>query len=424
MNRVLTVAIIGCGGRGCRTYGRLMHDNFPEYFRVVALCDIKPDVLSFQSERLNVPNENCFLNENDFFRQKRADLLVIGTQDQDHARMTLTGLSLGYDILVEKPLTSRREECEALLEAQKRYGGKVMVGHVLRYAPAFRKADELLRSGVIGKLIAIDALEQVWFGHYCHSFVRGNWRSSKETSPMILAKCCHDLDILQYFASSRCESLSSVGDLRWFKPENAPEGCADRCVDCAFVDTCPFSAKKLYIDSFHRDPNYVFSSIITYPNPLTEEEIWKALRNGPYGRCVYRSDNDVVDHQMTAMTFENGVKATLTMMAFTGNGGRIYKLHGSMGEIVLDEEQGIVKLKRFFLDDQVWKIDDLITVEHGSHGGGDFLLVSELYGILTGAGEARSSLEASVESHLMGIAAEESRLEGGKLKYIHKNERA
>lgn len=419
MNRILNVAIIGCGGRGCRTYGHLMHDDFPEYYHISALCDIKPDVLAYQSEKLEVPEENLFLDENEFFKEKRGDLLVIGTQDQDHVRMTLKGLSLGYDILVEKPLTSKREECEALLDAQKRYGGKVAVGHVLRYAPAFRKADELLRSGVIGKLISIDALEQVWFAHYCHSFVRGNWRRSEDTSPMILAKCCHDFDILQYFASSRCESLSSVGDLSWFKPENAPEGSADRCVDCQFIDSCPYSAKKLYIERFRKDPDYVFSRIITYPNPLTEEEIWKALKTGPYGRCAYRSDNDVVDHQLTTMTFENGVKATLTMMAFTGDGGRILKMHGSLGEIILDEEQGIVKLKRFFEDDQVWKIDDLITVEPGGHGGGDYSLVSELYDILNGNGEARSSLEASIESHLMGIAAEESRIDGGKLKYVH-----
>ncbi|MBQ0010655.1 MAG: Gfo/Idh/MocA family oxidoreductase [Ruminococcus sp.] len=420
MEKQLTVAIIGCGGRGCGAYGHLMHDSFGEKYKIVALCDIQERVLLRQGEQLEVPKENRFLDEKVFFETKRADLLVIGTQDQDHYRMTVKGLSLGYDVLVEKPLTSSRKECKGLLAAQKKYGGKVFVGHVLRYAPAFRKAEELLHSGRIGKLIAIDALEQVWYGHMAHSFVRGNWRRSDETSPMILAKCCHDLDLLQYYAGSKCRSLSSVGDLAWFKPENAPEGATDRCLDCPHVDTCPYSAKRIYIDRWKRRPDYSFSHIIAFERPLTEEALRKALRETPYGRCVYHCDNNVVDHELTVMTFENGVKASLTMMGCTGNGGRIIKFHGSLGEIILDEENEYVELKIYGEESEKWPMADLGTGDPNSgHGGGDNALVAELYDMLCGTATERSTLEASIESHLMAIAAEESRLAGGKLKKVH-----
>lgn len=419
MDKKYTVAIIGCGGRGARTYGKIMLDEFPEHYKIEALCDINTEVLSLQGKILHVPEENRFPDEREFFRKKRADLLLICTQDQDHVRMTLTGLSLGYDILVEKPIAATRDECQKLLDAQKKFGGKVLVGHVLRYAPAFRKAEELLRAGAVGKLIAIDDLEQVWYGHQAHSYVRGNWRRDDESTPMIMAKCCHDLDILQYYAGSRCKSLSSTGCLTWFKPENAPEGAADRCLDCRYVETCPYSAKRLYLYRFRNKPGYVFAGIITYPNPLNEEEILKALRNGPYGRCVYRCDNNVVDHQMTVMTFENGVTASLTMTAFTGNGGRILRLHGSLGEIIIDEEQSTITLKEYGKESQIWSVNDLASKGIEGHGGGDYCIVSGIYRILDGDEEARTSLESAVESHLMAIAAEESRLANGKLVYIH-----
>lgn len=420
MEKQLTVAIIGCGNRGCVVYGHLMHDTFGEKYKVAALCDIREEVLFRQGAELEVPEANRFTDENIFFAEKRADLLVIGTQDQDHYRMTVKGLSLGYDVLVEKPLTSSRKECRKLLEAQKKYGGKVFVGHVLRYAPAFRKAEELLHSGAIGKLIAIDALEQVWFAHMAHSFVRGNWHRSDETSPMILAKCCHDLDLLQYYAGSKCKSVSSVGDLVWFKPENAPAGATERCLDCPNVDACPYNAQWLYIDHWKRNPVYPFTMTACSERPLTEEAIRKALRETKYGRCVYRCDNNVVDHQMTVMTFENGVKATLTMMGCTGSGGRIMRFHGSLGEIILDEEKCYIELKLFSKEGTKWNFDELGAGDPGvGHGGGDRALVAELYDMLVENAPARSSLEASIESHLMAIAAEESRVAGGKIKKVH-----
>ncbi len=417
--KTLTVAIIGCGQRGFHAYGRIMTKHFPDRFRITCLCDIDSKQLSIAGEALGVGAESRFCEDDEFFSCRRADVLIIATQDRDHGWMLIKGLELGYDILCEKPLTSDKEECEAMLRAQKRFGGKVIVCHVLRYAPAFLKAAELLASGEAGKLVCIESIEQVGYSHQAHSFVRGNWRREDETSPMIIAKCCHDLDLLQFYASSRCESVSSTGSLTYFRLENAPEGSADRCDDCKYADTCAYSTKRIYTDTVAAGHPSWMSYVLTEERPLTVENISRAVSGSPYGRCVFRCDNDVVDHQQTVMTFENGVTATLTMTGFVKSGGRIMTFHCTEGEIRLNEEEGYVSLRIFGGKTDTWKISELRVSNAGGHGGGDYGLISTLYDAITGDGDPRTSLAASVESHLMGICAEESRKAGGKLIRVH-----
>ena len=215
MKKVFTAAIIGCGNRGAGTYGKLFAERKDKY-KITALCDCNAERLRNYGKLFGVDGKELFINEKDFWKEKQADLLVIGTMDTDHVHQCIKALSLGYVVLLEKPITDKREECEQLLEAQRKYGGKVLVCHVLRYAPAYKKVAGMLKSGAIGRLVAIQSLEQVAYWHDTHSFVRGNWRRRDETVRMILAKGCHDLDLLQYFAGSRCESVSSVGDLAYF----------------------------------------------------------------------------------------------------------------------------------------------------------------------------------------------------------------
>ncbi|MBQ9408477.1 MAG: Gfo/Idh/MocA family oxidoreductase, partial [Clostridia bacterium] len=394
--------------------------TFSDRFHVCALCDINPQMLARASAELNILEESCYLDENVFFSQKRADLLVIATQDKDHVRHVLKGLKLGYDILVEKPLTSSREECAQLLKAQRESGRKVYVGHILRYTPVFLKANELLTKGTIGKLISMTVVEHVWYGHFVHSYVRGPWRRSEDSSPVILAKSSHDLDLIQYFAHSRCESIASQGTISWFKRENAPEGSAERCTECKYMETCPFSAKRLYIDRMKNRPDYSFSTIIVRPKKLTVETAMEAIKTGLYGRCVYRCDNDVVDNQQCLMRFENGVTATFELNAFSGNGGRSYTLHGSAGEIIIDEVEDRFCIKRYGVEEhETWTLSSM-TTDNAVHNGGDDGIVRELYEMLTGQAEDVTSLEDSVESHLMGIAAEESRLLGGQRVPVHR----
>ena len=360
--------------------------------------------------------ENLFTDEKVFFAKKRADVLIVATPDADHIRHATYAFNLGYDVMMEKPITDKKDEMEALLKLQKEKGCKALVCHVLRYAPAFVKVAELLKSGVIGDLVAIQALERVAYWHQAHSYVRGNWRREEDSTPMILAKCCHDLDLLQFYAGSKCESVSSVGELRYFKKENAPEGSTDRCTTCPHSDACAYSAKRIYVERWKErgSPEDLWPYNILTLAPVTEEKLTKAIEEGPYGRCVFACDNNVVDHQITQMSFENGVKATLTMTAFTAGSGRRIDFFGTLGEICLEEQEEGIFLGIYGQPAQRVSVD-LSSDKGYGHGGGDYHLVNDLYEILEGRASQETSLERSAESHLIGIAAEESRKNGGKL---------
>ena len=417
MKKIITVAILGCGSRGVDSYGKYLAKD--ERFKVVSGCDIRQIKLDRMVEVFGIDRKDLFLDENDFFLKKRADVCIIATQDQDHVRHAIKALELGYDLLLEKPITFSKEECFKLLDAQKKYGGKVLVCHVLRYNPYYRKVYELIEEGKIGKLINIDALEQVAFWHQAHSFVRGNWRNSETTSPMILAKCCHDMDLLQWFAGSKFKSISSFGDLTFFKKENQPEGASDRCQNCKYKDTCAYSAEWDYVTFWKRcgsAPVWWPGNVVCTDSVMTEEGLRKAYENSPwYGRCVFACDNNVVDHQETNILFENGVTASLCMTAFTGEGGRIYRFHGTLGEIDLDEERAELQIKVFGKDTETISFNKLGDMVTAGHGGGDLGIINSLYDTVVGKAPAQTALVNSIESHLMCIAAEESRLKEGEI---------
>ena len=217
-DNILDVSIIGVGSRGGETYGSYFNQR-KDMFHITALCEIKKERLEKYQKLFDVPKEQCFLDEKEFFKEKRADLVVISTLDADHVRHALMAINVGYDILLEKPITAKREELFSLYEAANKKGTKILVCHVLRYTVAMQKVKELLDNKEIGTLVSIDHVENVGYWHQAHSFVRGNWRNKEETAPMILAKCCHDLDLLTWFANSECESLSSYGGLYYFKKE-------------------------------------------------------------------------------------------------------------------------------------------------------------------------------------------------------------
>ena len=418
-DKIFTVAVLGGGSRGLDTYANFMTKS--GHFKGVALCDIRPVRLEFGQEKYGIKKENCFLDENEFLKEKRADVLVIATQDQDHVRQCIKALEVGYDVLLEKPITPKKEECLALLEAQKKYQHKVVVCHVLRYAPVYLHVAKLINEGVIGTLVDIHAIEQVSFWHIAHSYVRGNWRDSITTSPMILAKCCHDMDLLQFYANSKCKTISSIGSLSFFKKENQPKDASDRCQTCKYINTCPYSAKYVYVQRWINagKPETMWpQNVVCTEHPLTEERIVKAYESNGYGRCVFSCDNNVVDHQETNILFENGVTANLCMMGFTGSNGRIYKFHGTYGEIDLDEERRELTIKRFSQKDEVITFNQLPDVT-GGHGGGDMGLVNAFYQALLFDGNLCTTLESSIESHLMAFAAEESRLNDGEKIVLH-----
>lgn len=421
-NKILTVAIIGVGARGGEAYGRYIHEN-ADKFNITHLCDVSEDRLEKYALAFDVKKENCFLSEEEFFTEKRSDVLLICTMDRQHVNMAERALDLGYDILLEKPVSDNTDELRSLVRKANEAGRVIMVCHVLRYTVMINKLKEIIDGGGIGKLVSIDQMENVGSWHQAHSFVRGNWRNSIETSPMILQKCCHDMDLLQYFAGARCNSLSSMGSLFHFKKENQPEGASDRCVSCKYVNSCPYSAKKIYIDMWKESgspDNKWPMNVITDAYPLTEAALYKAIEEGPYGRCVFACDNDVVDNQTVIMQFENGVTATLKMEGFTRKGGRDIRFFGTEGELEMDEEGNFITLRRFFGEEKTWKINEL-TDDLVGHGGGDHRMIDKLYEVIAQKSKnVDTCMENSVESHYMALAAEESRVKGGQLVFIEK----
>ena len=420
--KIVTVSIIGLGGRGGEAYGRYLITQ-KEKFKITHICDINHVRLHKYGETFDVAEENRFDDEDKFFEKKWSDVLFITTQDRMHVRMAKKALELGYDIVLEKPISDDVEELRELSRLAHEKQRKIMVCHVLRYTVTMRKLKEILNSGAIGKLVSIDHTENVVYWHEAHSYVRGNWRNRKLATPMIMAKCCHDLDLLQDFVGSRCKSVASMGSLAYFKPEFKPEGAADRCVNCKYIDTCTYSAKKIYVRGWYNvgKPLNIFPfNLITDAYPTTEEALTEAITTGPYGRCVFACDNDVVDNQTVIMQFENGITATLKMEAFVKNGGRDIRFFGTDGELELSEANGTITLKDYRGADTVWKITDL-TDDLEGHGGGDHRMIDELYDIMTGKNpQVATSIDESIESHYMALAAEESRLAGGQLVQIEK----
>ena len=421
-NKIVTVSIIGLGGRGGEAYGRYIVQK-KDKFKITHICDINHVRLKKYGDLFDVSQENRFDSEEAFFEKKLSDVLFITTGDGLHIRMAKKALYLGYDIVMEKPISDKVEELQELAELAHKTGRRIMVCHVLRYTIMMRKLKEILNSGAIGKLVSVDHTENVVYWHEAHSFVRGNWRNRKVAAPMIMAKCCHDLDLIQDFVGSKCSSVASMGSLAYFKPEFKPEGAADRCVNCKYVDSCTYSAKKIYIDMWENGgkPINTFPyNLITDAYPTTREALLESITTGPYGRCVFACDNDVVDNQTVIMQFENGVTATLKMEAFVKNGGRDIRFFGTEGELELREAEGTIALKKYFGEDTVWKLTDL-TDDLEGHGGGDRRMIDELYDIMTGKNpEVATSIDESIESHYMALAAEESRLSGGKLVQIEK----
>ena len=405
-----TVAIIGLGGRGLHTYAKYQ-EKFPDRMKIVAIADIIPEKVSYAGERYGVPVEYRFDSaESLLAREKLADVLIIATQDRQHHAHALAALEKGYDILLEKPVAVTVEDCIDIREAAIKAGRMVAICHVLEYTTFFRKIKEVIKSGVIGEPVTVQAIENVGYWHQAHSFVRGNWRNDEIESPMILQKCCHDFDILCWLLDKRCISVSSIGSLKYFKESNAPKGSSERCVDCKYKETCPYSAVKIYLDGKeigYRNGNADWPLNILVENP-DEERLLEAMRTGPYGKCVFRCDNNVVDHQIVNMQMEDEVTVSLTMTGFTAYNYRQLKVMGTLGEIVADQKANLVTVTPFGGESTVYDIAALADDLSG-HGGGDNQMMTEMFEALENGGNVSSGIKGAIASHLIAFAAEESR---------------
>ncbi len=396
--------VLGAGSRG-NAYAAYSREC-PDELEVVAVAEPDQKRRDQFAERYQIGPEKCFTGWEEALAQpKMADAVFVCTLDEMHTAPALKALELGYDVLLEKPMSNTEEECIAIERGVRESGRVLTVCHVLRYTPFFRKIKELIREGAIGKTVTIDLIENVGYWHQAHSFVRGNWRDAKETSPMILAKSCHDLDIICWLMEDHCEWISSFGSLVHFTKENQPAGAADRCLDgCPYEEECVYFAPKIYLTGSTEWP----VDIIT--TDLTPEGITEALRKGPYGRCVYCCDNNVVDHQVVNMEFAGGATASFTMTGFTAELTRQIKIMGTNGQITGDLDRSRILLQRFGEEDTT-EVPVPGVRDGFGHGGGDFGVVQNFIRLVNGEGDNLTSANVSLQSHRMCFAAEKSRRE-------------
>lgn len=418
MKYPVRVVICGMGSRGKDTYAPIS-EVMPGKMQITAIAEPIKEKREYCMERYRLPREMCFeTGEEMFEREKLGDVAFICTQDAQHVGHAVAALKKGYHLLLEKPIAVSLEDVRLIERTARETGRRVIVCHVLRYAPFFEEIRRAIGSGEVGEVMCIQALENVGYWHQAHSFVRGNWRSERESTFMLLAKCCHDLDYLVWLTGQRCARVSSFGSLRHFRKENAPEGAAARCTaGCAAKAGCPFDAEKIYLTN---ENTGVLRGNTGWPCNIlalepTEASIREAIENGPYGRCVYACDNDVVDSQIVNMEMENGTMCQLMMTAFCEHGGRSIRVMGTRGCIEADMDSNVIAVKPFGMPARVIDVNR-IGRDLAGHGGGDGAMVEEVIRMLGETGEPTqrmTTLEASCESHYIAFAAEKSRLSGG-----------
>ena len=408
MNKV-RFAVLGMGDRGTVYASKIL--SHPEEAEITAIADMRQERLDKVRAYISLPDDRVFHSAEDLLAQpKLADILVIATQDQQHCAHAVAAMEKGYDLLLEKPIAAKLSDVVTIAETAKKLGRRVLVCHVLRYTVFYKEIRRLINEGFIGRVQSVEASESVADFHQAHSFVRGNWHNSEASSPMILAKCCHDMDILQWVIGKKCLKLNSFGSLGHFNKDHAPEGSAERCFDCK-VENCPYNAPNFYLS---RIPGWPANIVAADP---TEENVLKALRETDYGRCVYRMDNDVVDHQTVNMLMEDGVTVTFQMNGFTNIQTREICIHGTEGEIWGHSKNKELCYQRW--GEEPVKIDLFaLCSDFTGHGGGDAGIIRDTIRLYRGEDFDTSSityLEDSVDSHYMAFAAEKSRVEGGIL---------
>lgn len=402
-NKQVSIVAIGAGNRTNKYLKYVkQHPDKAKLVGVVELNEIRRNKIA---EKFCLEPSACFTDYHDFFRSSlKVDAVMICTPENMHYEPCMMAIEAGYHVLLEKPIAQTPEECIAIGEAARRKNVIVTVCHVLRYHPYFMKLKELACSGELGNIISINHRTAVGVDRAAHSFVRGPWRKESETNPMLISKCCHDIDFLLWLTKTRCRKLTSFGSLRWFKSTNAPEGSAHRCIDCQVETQCPFSAVDLY--RIRRD--WIANFDVPQGKNI-DEVIEEELEQGLYGRCIYHCDNDVVDHQIVSMEMESEVTINFSMDIFTLEDHRATQICLTEGEIEGDETQ--IKVRRFRGGEET--IYDFSDIKHKPfHAGADLDLMNDFIEAIQTEGKyLRTSIDLSVESHRICFEAERSRKE-------------
>lgn len=407
----IRAVVIGYGSRGAAYSSYAV--KYPEKLEITAVADPLENRREYAKKLHNIPDDRMFTDWRELKKQpKMADFAIIATQDSQHLEPAIAMIEKGYHLLLEKPMATTPADCKRIAEAAERKGVQVIVCHVLRFTGFWLTLKDIIDSGEIGKVMSIIHLENVGNLHHSHSYVRGNWRRADESTPMILAKCCHDTDLLQWLVGKPCKKVQSFGSLTHFVKENQPEGAPARCMDgCPHADTCFYNVQRIYFEG--GGLQWARPAVAgTVDNP-TDEAVKEALLTGPYGRCVYDCDNDVVDNQTVNMEFEDGTTATLTMNAF-GQGGRYVRAFGTKGEVFMISGDEFVVYSFADRTERRVKVTASGNTIADGHGGGDTGIMVDTVKYF-GEGIASKSIcdvRMSYISHLIAFAAEQSRLTG------------
>ncbi|PYE54836.1 Gfo/Idh/MocA family protein [Deinococcus yavapaiensis] len=410
----VTAVLLGAGNRGADVYGAwaLAH---PESLRIVAVAEPDDAKRATFAASHGIPSEGQFARWHDLLaRPKLADAAIVALPDREHEASGQATLRAGYHTMLEKPIASTLDGTRRVVDAARNADVVLMLGYVLRYTPFFRAVRDVVRSGRLGDVVNLEWRENVHALHFAHSYVRGNWRREVDSSPMLLAKASHDLDLLTWITGRRIERLSSFASLLHFREEHAPPGAPQRCLDgCPVADACPFYAPKTYLTQSVGWPTSVIS-----PDPSFEARE-QALQTGPYGRCVYRSDNDVVDHQVVAFQFDSGASGTLTVHGHSAVEGRTLRIDGMKATLrgtftgasqeitIQDHDEASF---RGGAQPEVVPITAPTGMSGGGHGGGDDGLMHTFVGAVRSGSPLPLDLE--VESHVLAFAAEDARRSG------------
>ena len=406
----VTVALIGAGNRGQGYVGWIARHR--DRAKVVAVAD--PDPHRRSLVQAAHPEAVAYKTWAELLADPDAvfDMAIVATQDQFHREPVLALAERGTAILLEKPVAPTIEEVREVIAAVKAAGVIFGVCHVLRYTPYTEQLKDVVDSGVLGKIVNIEHLEPVGWWHMAHSFVRGPWRREDTSAPMLLAKSCHDIDWISHVTGIEYDQVASFGKLTHFTAENRPAEAADRCLDCPLEPTCPYSAPKLYVPLVRAEGSVWPVSVITDGD--TEEDVLEALRTGPYGRCVYDCDNDVVDNQVVAFTGKDGETGTFTMCAFTEQSHRKSRIFGTHGRVECDGETiDILDFRTGAREIRFVGGSQGANAATG-HGGGDAGLMNSFIAAVAQRDQSlvRSGPDQSLASHAAVFAAEESRKSG------------
>ncbi len=397
--------LIGAGQRGHFVYGRWALDH-PGRLRIVAVADPRRDRIERFGDAHGIPPSHRFDNPDTLLALPHiAPAAIIASPDRMHHRHVLAALDAGYHVLAEKPMAATLAECVELVDASARSAASLHIGHVLRFTPFFQTLKEVVQSGRLGDIVTVEHRENVRSWHMAHSYVRGNWGRAETATPMIVAKCCHDFDILHWNLDSPVTRLSSVGSLFEFHPERAPKGATERCTDPCPVADCPYDARRIYLD-----PAMQGWPIHVITDDLSREGRVEALQKGPYGRCAYRAESNVVDHQIVTMELESGASVALIMHGHSHEESRTMRYDGTRATLrgFFGRQQSITVIDH--LSGQPEEI--AIGSGVGGHGGGDSgIMEAFLATVETGVPPDTPATE-SLESHFLAFLAEEARESG------------